>query len=364
VAAQSPYVTPAALVSYDTGQVPTSACAAGLPAGFWDRNAYYCPQDRTILYDVSWLREFAGQTGPYAAAAIIAHEWGHHIQSLLGVTGYSIQTELQADCMAGLFLANTENILPEVPPDDDALAAALKAFFDLGNSKYKASKWFQDREHGSSQQRIRAFASGAAASFLTPGYLPPIGRGVAMCYGYRDFQVEDFSVIGQYRLINLPGRVESLVDGAYAIAPELRLGFDTSAIVLDWLGASTPDEISQKYKSRFPGVTAIERGPDLSKNVKPGVGSASYVEQASPGIAGGVRSGMLAFVVPATGTGALIVFVYREQAALTDPLDDSESKVLAEEIATLYEVLARLCSPDDSKLTTEPNFKPVCLDDQ
>lgn len=363
-AGQSDYVPPSRLVPYQAGEVPTSSCAAAEPLRFWINNARYCDAEKSILYDESWLREFSSRTGAYAPAAILAHEWGHHAQRLLGVTGYSIQNELQADCMAGLFLANTERVLPDVPPDDDPLAAALKAFFDIGNSEYKASKWFQDGEHGSSQQRIRAFATGAAASFLTPGYAPPIGRGVAMCYGYRDFKVEDFALIGDYRLINLPGRVESLADGAYVIAPELRLGFDTSAIVLDWLGASTPSEVSQKYKSRFPGVTAIEPGPDLSKNVKPGVGSASYVEQASPGLAGGVRSGMLAFVVPATGTGALIVFVYREQSALTDPLDESESKVLAEQIATLYEVLARLCSPDDSKLTTEPNFKPVCLDDQ
>ncbi len=362
-----PYAPPAKLVPYYSGEIPSTACAADLPATFWDRNAFYCPADAAILYDETWLRDFAMQTGAYAPAAIVAHEWGHHIQSLLGISGYSIQNELQADCMAGLFLANTENVLPNVPPSDDALTAALTAFFAIGNRHYSSTHWFGDREHGSSQQRIRAFGTGYLASFLTAGYAPPIGRGFAPCYGYQDFKVADLAEIGGYRLINLPGRAERTVNAAYLVDAERRLGYSTSAVILDWLPGATMSDVAVLRDERYPGLAAGGKDLpqiDLGGNVAPGSGTATYAQQRSERIPGGVRSGMLAFIEPSTGGGALLIFVYRPEPPLVEPVDEIEQRVLAEEISTLYEVVGRLCTPDDSGDVSDPNFKPVCLDDQ
>jgi hypothetical protein len=285
----------------------------------------------------------------------------------LSISGYSIQTELQADCMSGMFLANTENVLPDVPPDDDALAAALTTFFGIGNKKYSATHWFGDREHGSSQQRIRAYGTGYAASFLTPGLPPPVGYGLAACYGYRDFAVSDFASVGGYRLINLPGRTKQQVDGALVIEPEAGLGFETSGVLLDWLPGATTDDIIALRDTRYPGLRQAlpDLKPiDLAGNVKPGSGSATYAEQRAPGIAGGVRSGMISFVEPQAGGGALLVFVYRQAPALSDDAGNDGLRVLAEQVSVTYEVLARLCGPDDSAVVGATNFKPVCTDDQ
>src|SRR5699024_7538828 len=74
---------------------------------------YYCTRDQTIYYDPGFRDDIVDQFGEYAWNHIMAHEWGHHIQSLLGLYTtrdpelhggmYTIESELQADCLAGIF---------------------------------------------------------------------------------------------------------------------------------------------------------------------------------------------------------------------------------------------------------------------
>lgn len=355
------YEAPTKLVSYRTGETPESACSSGIAARFWGENAFYCPTDKGILYDEAWLRDFADRLGSFAPIAIMAHEWGHHIQATLGITGLSIQTELQADCFGGLYLANTEVTTLDVdsPLGAEDIDAALVAFFELADDLYDASGWFQATAHGSQQQRILAFGTGYTSSFVRPALPSPVAGGLAPCMGYQAFTTRDFADIGPYyRLLNLPGRDESQQPEGYVIRPELRVGFDTSTVLLTWIDGDADDVVAQ-IGQKFPGLQPLAETISLDQVTPYRQGFAEYFEQRlGPGPTE-VRSGMFALVQPRDNRGALVVLVYRQQAAVTE-LDASH----AEQISTLYQVLGRLCGPDDSAEVGAPNLNTVCMDTQ
>jgi predicted metalloprotease len=74
-----------------------------------DMNAVYCQSDHNIYLGYGYLQQKINTYGPYAAIGTLAHEWGHHVQALLGWWSYAQQhhyymgTELQADCYAGMY---------------------------------------------------------------------------------------------------------------------------------------------------------------------------------------------------------------------------------------------------------------------
>jgi uncharacterized protein len=74
-----------------------------------DLNAAYCPSDGNVYLGYVYLQQKIQNFGPYAAIGTLAHEWGHHVQTLLGWMTYAAQhkyymgTELQADCYAGMY---------------------------------------------------------------------------------------------------------------------------------------------------------------------------------------------------------------------------------------------------------------------
>lgn len=71
--------------------------------------AGYCLLDRTIYYSPSWLQAFVQFSGDAALFVIISHEWGHHLQILLGgEAAITPETEQQADCLAGAYIASAE----------------------------------------------------------------------------------------------------------------------------------------------------------------------------------------------------------------------------------------------------------------
>ena len=160
---------PPILVLYD-GQV-RSACGMGQTA----MGPFYCPNDEKLYIDLAFLRELQTRfraPGDFAAAYVVAHEVGHHVQKLTG--GFdraearggeshqnSVRMELQADCYAGVWghYAGTMNQL-----DAGDIAEGLTAAAAVGDDNIQ--KQTQGRvspesfTHGSSAQRQRWFKRG------------------------------------------------------------------------------------------------------------------------------------------------------------------------------------------------------------
>lgn len=133
---------------------------------------FYCPPDHTVYIDLTFLtalQQYLGAEGDFARAYIIAHELGHHVQTLVGITGrvnalsavspknanpLSVRAELQADCLAGVW-ASTAYARNLVGPSqiDDALRAAAAVGDDyqqhLAGAEIDDAGW----THGSSAQR-------------------------------------------------------------------------------------------------------------------------------------------------------------------------------------------------------------------
>jgi uncharacterized protein len=140
---------------------------------------FYCPADQTVYLDLGFFRELRDRfaaPGDFAQAYVVAHELGHHVQKLLGISDQvdrltrqhpddqndlSIRLELQADCFAGVwgFTANERGMV--VPGD---LKEALDAAEAVGDDRLqKEATGHINREtwtHGSSQQRETWFSKG------------------------------------------------------------------------------------------------------------------------------------------------------------------------------------------------------------
>jgi predicted metalloprotease len=151
--------------------------ACGL--GSEDVGPFYCPGDQRIYLDLDFFRELNrrfGAPGDFAQAYVIAHEWGHHIQKLLGIEAdvrtaqaddpsreneLSIRLELQADCLAGVWAYTAEERgLLEAGDLQEGLAAASAVGDDRiqkqATGRIDPHTW----THGSAEQRSRWFGAG------------------------------------------------------------------------------------------------------------------------------------------------------------------------------------------------------------
>lgn len=147
---------------------------------------FYCPADQTIYIDLSFFEElrtrFGAKGGDFAIAYVIAHEVGHHVQTLLetsqkvrqaqqGITQtaankYSVALELQADFYAGLWAHYNQDYL-EAGDIEEALSAAHAVGDDAIQSKMQGHVNQETFTHGSSAQRVKWFKRGYQSGDLS-----------------------------------------------------------------------------------------------------------------------------------------------------------------------------------------------------
>jgi uncharacterized protein len=121
-------------------------------------NAFYCWTDWSIYLDYAFLDQQIQWYGDFAVAAVVAHEWGHHMENVYGWSSAalsSIQLELYADCTAGAVAAALEwqGVL-EAGDLEEAYALALTIGDPIGTDPTSGGA------HGTSDQRIAAFTGG------------------------------------------------------------------------------------------------------------------------------------------------------------------------------------------------------------
>lgn len=143
---------------------------------------FYCPVDRQVYLDLDFFREMRDRfhaAGEFAEAYVIAHEVGHHVQNLMGISakvdaarqhgqpmeganGLSVRQELQADCFAGVWANHAQQRLQWLEPGDiDAALGAANAIGDDRLQQQGQGRVVPDSfTHGTSAQRVRWFKAG------------------------------------------------------------------------------------------------------------------------------------------------------------------------------------------------------------
>lgn len=143
---------------------------------------FYCPSDQQVYLDLSFFKEMEQRfaaTGEFAQAYVIAHEVGHHVQTLLGISarvhaarqrgervtgdnGLLVRQELQADCFAGIWAHHAQQRHAWLEPGDlkDALNAARAIGDDRLQQQAQGHIVPDSFTHGTSEQRERWFSQG------------------------------------------------------------------------------------------------------------------------------------------------------------------------------------------------------------
>ena len=164
------------------GVTPT-ACGTGQAA----MGPFYCPNDRTVYIDLGFyqtLKETLGAPGDFAQAYVIAHEVGHHVQNLLGISErvdqarsrvskaeynrLSVKLELQADCFAGVWAnrAHEARQILEQGDVEEAMNAAAKIGDDALQRARGGAVVRDSFTHGTSAQRQHWFNAGLQSGNL------------------------------------------------------------------------------------------------------------------------------------------------------------------------------------------------------
>jgi hypothetical protein len=148
---------------------------------------FYCPGDGKVYIDLQFfdtLKSRMGAPGDFAQAYVLAHEVGHHVQNLLGITGkvdgmrgkvseaqmnaLSVRVELQADCLAGVWTHHSQKSKGWLEQGDieEAMNAAAKIGDDTLQRKSQGTVVPESFTHGTSAQRVSWFKRGAQSGSI------------------------------------------------------------------------------------------------------------------------------------------------------------------------------------------------------
>jgi predicted metalloprotease len=151
---------------------------------------FYCPQDRRVYIDLGFFRQLQerlGAGGDFAEAYVIAHEVGHHVQKLLGITDrvdaarrraseaesnrLSVRLELQADFLAGVWALYADRVkhIVEAGDIEEAIRAAAAVGDDRLQSRSRGYVVPDSFTHGTAEQRVRWFRRGYETGDLSQG---------------------------------------------------------------------------------------------------------------------------------------------------------------------------------------------------
>ena len=168
-----------------TDQVESACGLAGAAMG-----PFYCPGDSKLYLDLAFFEVMdrqLGAPGDFAQAYVIAHEVGHHVQNLLGISErvsrlreqlseaeaneLSVRVELQADFLAGLWANHSQKMRPMLEPGDmeEALDAASAIGDDRLQRRSRGSVVPDSFTHGTSAQRVRWFRKGFETGDFSQG---------------------------------------------------------------------------------------------------------------------------------------------------------------------------------------------------
>lgn len=163
------YKSPGVMIVHQGDTVQTACGPAS--TGFW---AFYCPGDQIVYLDEPLLDQLEQQNDGFAAAFVIAHEWAHHVQTTVGITRvdpgetpktvdqvFSIELELMADCMAGVWAldVDTRGLLR---PDD--IDKVVQFTIDYLGDPQGASE-YDPQAHGTADERVQSILTGFEDGF-------------------------------------------------------------------------------------------------------------------------------------------------------------------------------------------------------
>ena len=165
----------------------TGATRSGCGVGQAEMGPFYCPADGKVYLDLSFFNELGrryGAHGDFAQAYVIAHEVGHHVQNLLGISDkvqqarqrvsereanlLSVRLELQADCLSGVWAnhAHRSRQVLEAGDIEEGLAAASAVGDDQMQKRAQGYAVPDSFTHGSAAQRVRWFRNGLESGNL------------------------------------------------------------------------------------------------------------------------------------------------------------------------------------------------------